>query len=290
MADISKAISANDIKNGTSITGVDVTGNVQSYFDTANDRNTPAIADIQNKYSSRFDDITYYFHHGLSKNLEVYYRLDEESGIRYESVGDKHLTDNNTVGYATGVSSKTETGADFVRANTEYLSLANASLGYLSPGDTDFSIACWIKLDASDIASNQHIFGVWNITGNNREYLIWWHAGHTKFRFYTSGDGATSSSKLITDSTFSADTWYHLVFVHDATNNQRQIYVNGTLDNSDSYSDGVYQGNGDFNIGRTQNTNDRLDGKVDEWGIWSRVLSAEDASDLYNDGNGRKAR
>ena len=65
--------------------------------------------------------------------------------------------------------------------------------------------------------------------------------------------------------------------MHDATNNQRQIYVNGTLDNSDSYSDGVYQGNGDFNIGRTQNTNDRLDGKVDEWGIWSRVLSAEDA-------------
>ena len=69
MVGINKAISANDIKNGTSVTGVDGTGNMQSYFDTAKDLTTPALADIQSKYDTRFHDPTYYMHSGLIKDL-----------------------------------------------------------------------------------------------------------------------------------------------------------------------------------------------------------------------------
>lgn len=56
--DIAKAISANTIKNGTTITTTTFTG----YYNTLNTyvKNTPTINDIQNKYDNRFDDITYY--------------------------------------------------------------------------------------------------------------------------------------------------------------------------------------------------------------------------------------
>lgn len=295
MADISKAVSANDIKNGTSITGVDGTGNIQAHFEAGKDSTSPSLSDIQNKYSSRFDDINYYFFqedNPLLVGLEAYYHLDEESGTRVDQINGKDLTDNNTVGYTTGVSTALSNAANFVKSNLESLSLGDASLEELSPGNSDWSVACWIKLDSSDFSSNQHVFGVWKTSpSNDREYLLYWKAGHTKFRFYTSYNGQVSTSYLPSDKNdFVADTWYHLVFCHDASNDQRLLYINGDLDASDSYSDGVYQGGGDLRIGASQNTSDYTDGAIDDWGMWSRVLPASEISDLYNSGDGYKIK
>lgn len=56
--DISKAISANLIKNGTVLVSCTRTGEY-SVLNTSV-KNTPAITDIENKYDNRFDEITYY--------------------------------------------------------------------------------------------------------------------------------------------------------------------------------------------------------------------------------------
>jgi hypothetical protein len=56
--DITKAISANSIKNGTSVVSCTTTGEyslLNTYV-----KNTPTISDIEAKYDNRFDDITYY--------------------------------------------------------------------------------------------------------------------------------------------------------------------------------------------------------------------------------------
>jgi len=56
--DISKAINANLIKNGTTVVTTTFTGEystIETYV-----KNTPTISDIENKYDNRFDDITYY--------------------------------------------------------------------------------------------------------------------------------------------------------------------------------------------------------------------------------------
>jgi len=295
MADITKAVSANDIKNGTSVTGVDGTGNVQSYFEAGKDATSPSLSDIQNKYSARFDDINYYFFQEdspLVVGLVAYYRMDEESGVRTDTVNGKNLTDNNTVGYTAGVSSGVSNAASFVRSNLEYLSLANSSLNGLSPGDADWSVAFWFKLDSSTFSNNQNLCGVWKTSPtNNREYMVFWKAGHTRILFYTSSDGIVSSSYLTSSTnSFVADTWYHLVICHDASNDQRLMYVDGALDNSDSYSDGVFQGDGELDIGRTESSTNYLGGGIDEWGLWSRVLPADEVSDLYNSGDGTRVK
>ena len=241
MADITKAVSANDIKNGTSVTGVDGTGNIQSHFETGKDATSPALSDIQNKYNSRFDDITYYFFQAdnpLQVGLEVYYRMDEESGTRNDVTNGQNLSDTNTVGYTSSVNSELGNAANFVRANLESLTLGNASLEKLSPGDTDWSIACWFKLDSSNFSDAQHLFGVWKTSpSNDREYMLYWNAGHTTIRFYTSSNGTASSYLSSLKNDFVANTWYHVAICHDAANDQRLMYVNGSLDNSDSYSD-----------------------------------------------------
>jgi hypothetical protein len=56
--DITKAISANLIKNGTVLVSCTTTGEY-SVLNTSV-KNTPAITDIENKYDNRFDEITYY--------------------------------------------------------------------------------------------------------------------------------------------------------------------------------------------------------------------------------------
>lgn len=61
--DIAKAVSANAIKNGTTITTTTFTG----YYNTLNTyvKNTPVITDIQAKYTDRFDDPSYYYGNGV---------------------------------------------------------------------------------------------------------------------------------------------------------------------------------------------------------------------------------
>lgn len=60
--DIVKAISANDIKNGSNV--VKVWDGAPKNNNASNrgvvGLNTPAIGDIQDKYDNRFDDVGYY--------------------------------------------------------------------------------------------------------------------------------------------------------------------------------------------------------------------------------------
>lgn len=56
--DIQAAISGVVVKNGTSVVTCSWTGEY-SVLNTAV-LNTPTIADIENKYDNRFDDVTYY--------------------------------------------------------------------------------------------------------------------------------------------------------------------------------------------------------------------------------------
>lgn len=59
--DISKIISANEIKNGTAIVGCKVTGLTNNDLLNTYVKNTPTISDIQDKYDDRFDDPSYYY-------------------------------------------------------------------------------------------------------------------------------------------------------------------------------------------------------------------------------------
>jgi hypothetical protein len=59
--DITKAIVANPIKNGTIIVGCKVTGVDSNDLLNSYVKNTPTITDIQDKYDARFDDPSYYY-------------------------------------------------------------------------------------------------------------------------------------------------------------------------------------------------------------------------------------
>lgn len=64
MADITKANSSNEIKNGTIVVSTKVTGlSTKDVLDTYV-LNTPALPAISGKYDNRFDDPSYYYGDG----------------------------------------------------------------------------------------------------------------------------------------------------------------------------------------------------------------------------------
>lgn len=67
--DINKAISANPIKNGTTVVSCKRTGLSANDLLNTSVKNTPTISDIEAKYDNRFDDPAYYY--GLGNETVV---------------------------------------------------------------------------------------------------------------------------------------------------------------------------------------------------------------------------
>ena len=237
----------------------------------------------------------------LATGLVSYWELDEASGTRADAHGSNDLTDNNTVGSATGIQGD---GADIERDNNEYLSISDASQTGLDITG-DLSVSGWVKLE-----SYAPRFNAWQLAGkyrsstNDRSYefaVARDVSGNTTpgaadcvIRFYGTPNGTTTNS-FSWDSTARLDTlgvtlgsWFHYVFIIDCTNNDMKCYLNGvevagTMFRSPS---SIYNGSAPFEIGRYNSSGASSDGVIDEVGVWSRALSAADVTDLYNSGAG----
>lgn len=218
----------------------------------------------------------------LSDNLVVYYALDEASGNATDSLGANDLTDNNTVGSDTGIQSNCRS---FASASSEYFSRADNAT--LSMGDIDMSIAGWVYL-ASKPADEM----AWACkgSGGGGEYDLDWLNSSDRFRFRVWGASGFGSAGSVSATTFGApatSTWYFLVARHAATANTISICVNdGTVDSA-AHSAGIFDGGNVFSLGSFGGVADFANGRIDELGIWKRLLTSAEITELYNGGSGR---
>ena len=217
----------------------------------------------------------------LNNNLVGYWKLDEASGQRNDSSGTSHLTDNNTVTQAAG---KVGNAAQFTRANSESLSVADPAA--LSMGDIDFTLAAWVYLDST--ANSIMVLCKGDLGASTYEYMIRFSSSAVLFETRM-GNGVVNLTRQAT--TFGAPstaTWYLIIAWHDATANTVNICVNnGTVDSS-SLLTGSYDSAYSFVMGNSSaGTTYYWDGRIDEVGIWKRVLTAGERTELYNAGSGK---
>ncbi len=214
----------------------------------------------------------------LLQGLESYWKLDEASGSRADSVGGNTLTDSGSVGQAVG---KVGSSAQFVRASSK--SLLHSDNASLSTGDIDFTLACWCYIDSK--SGNSPMISKLD-AAPNFEHLFYHANGTDRFTFAVSPAGSTLSSVAAT--TFgspSLATWYFVVAWHDSVNNTLNIQVNnGTVD-SVSYSSGVFNSAANFYIGKHGN-GEFWDGRIDEALFYKRVLTAPERTQLFAGGSG----
>ena len=212
----------------------------------------------------------------LSDSLVSFWELDESSGTRYDSHGSNDLSDNNTVGSATG---KVGNAADFETSNSEFLS--HSSNSDLEMGDIDFTLCAWVQYES---AINSVIIGKSDGNFNHLDYVLDYFG--TDFRFYFK----QSALQIVTKAqAITLGNWYFLVAWHDAAGNTLNLQVNngtaasaGTSGNAPDVSSSL------FEIGARQHSGFEgwHDGLIDQVGIWKRALTTDERTALYNSGNG----
>lgn len=217
----------------------------------------------------------------LTDNIVAYWKLDEESGTRFDEVGSNDLADNNTVLFDTGIIGN---AADFELSNTEYLSIAdNADL---SMGDIDFSITLWVNME-SDGSVDMYILNKWE--GSDREYFLRYTQSTDTFTFRIRNGDDSGNINVSWSATLTTGVWYFVFIYHDATANEIGISINDGIVVTIAASLGVRDGTADFGLGVTDvgtTPSDPFDGLIDEGGIWKRVLTGAEVTELYNGGAG----
>jgi hypothetical protein len=111
---------------------------------------------------------------------------------------------------------------------------------------------------------------------------------NNKAWMYLSGDGSTNVNLGSTVSVQDG-AWHHLVATYDPGVSIRVIVDNGTPDEkTTSIPASMIDTTAQFILGSwgTLASNFSITGDIDEAALWSRVLTADEITELYNSGNG----
>jgi len=206
--------------------------------------------------------------------LVSYWNLDEASGNRSDSHGTNHLTDNNTVTSADNTHPGFGKAASFVAANSEYLSLASQSV--ITSGQAR-TVAFWLNRTATAGANDTH-FLIGNSVGDGSRLIDIVGQGsdpNAQLTLFVNGTSTPSAGF------YSAGQWMLVVYTYDGATTHK-IYVDTT--ERVSYTGGDSGNSGAMFVGNgPASPADMLMGAL---GVWSRVLTAQERTDLYAAGAG----
>lgn len=129
---------------------------------------------------------------------------------------------------------------------------------------TSWSFSGWVQPASADITSGYH-----NIISNGNGSIGFWIDAGKMDAYFISDHLATTK--------MTAGNWYLLVFTYDGTTGR--FYQNGSTDGTTTGQSFVlgYMG---ANTGST-GTGETMNGEVDDFRVYTRVLSATEVSNLY---------
>lgn len=203
-----------------------------------------------------------------TSSLVAYYALENLN----DSFGGYTLTNPNSASFVAG---KVSNGVNCVRASSHYLDAGDA---HDITGAISF--VAWIKL--SSINANGWIVGKDSDT-LGRAYA--WGVGNDNLmRVQISGVGSSVSASTA----FTTGTWYFVAATFDDATNAIKYYLNGAADGTATNTGVLAATTAPFNIGRRSyvGAEEYFDGVIDEVGVWSRVLTADEILTMYNGGSG----
>jgi hypothetical protein len=219
----------------------------------------------------------------LVTGLLSYYQLEDATEY-FVGGGTYDLTNGGSTPFNSGKVSKAADGGSSNSAKLLYAdSNAGGDLTY-AQSVTAWSVSLWVKLNSSQSGGTIWRTNVNNGSSRRRTFALILQSSVLKFELY---DG--SLDLYSTGQTLSTGTWYHVVTTYDGST--IKMYVNNsnvlTQNRSTSYAPDTTNGFGILADRESGANYDYLNGMVDELGLWSKVLSATEISDLYNGGSGQ---
>lgn len=214
----------------------------------------------------------------LLTGIAAYYKLDDAS----DASGNSHtLTNNNSVAFDAGLIGN---GADFGSPNSSKSLSAASNLG-VDQSASAVSISLWVRMGA-EISSGEQDFAYLADNNANVDLLIGYayNGGARELLFQRSRNGLGTVSALAS-ATLGTSAWRHIVLTYDLST------ITGYLDGS-SVATLSASGVGNsgmavkFALGNNGASGNYAGAKVDEVGVWSRVLTSAEVTQLYNGGAG----
>lgn len=232
----------------------------------------------------------------LLSGLQAYWAMDVSSGNVPDSTANANtLVNNNGVTYGAGLINNAA-----IFASTAYLEAASSAS--LSPA-ADISMSFWVKMNNLPSPSSRMI--ALNKDGPYGFFLSRNKTGDGHLSYFSPYINATSAASALeyrqttpansAGDIISTGVWHHLAFTYQGSTGTGIVYVDGVQSTPDV--EGAHAINTNSNPVDLAGTNatytnggyytfQEFDGDIDEMGIWNRVLSAAEITQLYNGGAG----
>lgn len=203
----------------------------------------------------------------------AYWKFEEGSGPRIDSVGGLVLTENAVIyGDQFG---RVGGGIPFVTDNSRLLTSPDHDL--LSIGNKWFAITLWFKPITHSGGNLRYLLYKSGLTQESFEYsLNFVTDGYVDFVYKDGVTGAVQNFNVgeISDLTF--DEWHFIYVEHNPNSNKFRSSINNGAITEINHNTGIHEDVGDFVVGQFFN------GMLDEFGIWDRGLAADEITHLYH--------
>lgn len=198
--------------------------------------------------------------------LDAYWKFDEITGTRYDSTGNFDLVKRDVMNLASGTG-KINKAAQL----GNYGQVRNID-GEIGNANRDFTVAGWLNISSLDTTAYL-MMGIKDQT-DSMTWMVAYDAPYQKFRFSIANTQPVFS--LITPTT---DTWYFIAASYNKATQQVSLRVNNGPVNTITITGTPPNGAGIL-VGGAGSA------RIDEAGIWSKVLEDDELATLYNDGAG----
>jgi len=195
--------------------------------------------------------------------LVSYYTFDNnESDVYGDNDGDNHGASLTT--------GKINNGYYFDGA-TDYIEFFNID-------DTaNWSYSLWVKVNNKvGTGANEILNG-----GSHNPRLVF-NGDDVEYQGYYKNSSGDYQAGYVESGTLTYNEWDHLVLVHNITH--MLLYVDNGLIDTVPLNGGMLSSSSLLRLGYAWG--EPINGTIDEFGVWNRVLTEDEIAQLYNDGNG----
>lgn len=222
---------------------------------------------------------------GEKTNLISWWDGAETSGVRIDAHSTNHLTDNNTVTSAAGkVTYTAEDASQFTAANTEYLSITDASQSGLDIGNADKYFCAWVYLD--NLGTLRQIVSKWLVNATTQQSYTFYISASNQLVWIVSKDGTTANNVSCTASeVVVASRWYFCEVWHNATSDLIGASLNRGTEATAAITTGVNDGTRDFTISMFS-PDYPFNGRISSVVVTNGIPTATERDALYNRGFG----
>lgn len=214
----------------------------------------------------------------LWSDLLAYYTADSTPN---DALGTYNGTLTNGTTYGTGIINN---GFSFDGVN-DYVDLGDV---LDNDGTQAQSVSFWVKLNST---SNQLLVGKQNNAVPYNGWNVTFLSGTIYYAFYNNLPGTgiqTRNTQVLT-----TGVWYHVVATYDGSQSASgiKVYIDGSLGTQNIQKDTLGSNSSSASgikatISSRNGSTIPTNGTIDEVGIWDRVLTSDEVTELYNSGSG----